>query len=311
MVLQLPSIVLLIRYLLVGMCAYTSLRYASPCQASIISSDPGLEAALSSLFTNELGYTLIGEKPVSIQEGTTSYLRDHPEVAKRLFPFLIKAFKESSGFILKISGDWNQSCDIELFNIRALKKEILKHPELRTFIRKKFRNTASFLRHLRQTEESVFEVFDHRAFLLGLIFGYGRDNANYYCRLNEVSKSLRKYPHSSILSDCLKPNACASHSLSFFSLVCPREGQKTPITEKTFDSLEAEWEWIQQVQWDLSEISRPTPPFYIHLPFYICRHGNDSERTRNRYIEARDRLAHLFCNRPISKVIIEIASPSE
>ena len=94
------------------------------CQNSVFANDPELESAIASLFIGELGYTLIGAKPVSIQEGGNYYLSQHPEATKRLLSFLTMAFKNSPGFIVKISGEWDGYYDIELFNKAALRKVI-------------------------------------------------------------------------------------------------------------------------------------------------------------------------------------------
>ena len=293
---------------LVGSCTDAATTDVFFRQNSAPINDKELETALASLFTNELGYTLLGAKPASIQEGRSSYLHEHPEVAKRLFPFLTQTFKNSSGFILKISGEWDTSYDIEFFNIKALKKVIREHQELQIFIKKKFISLDGFFSHLRRTKKTIFETLNHEAFFLGLIFGYGRENSEYYCRVNEVSAHLKNETLFSLVSNDLKPHVCGHDSLSFFSLSSPSESCKGPITKGEIDSLEDEWELLQKIRWDITDSSRPKPPFYIHLPFYICRHGDDSERVRNKYIKARDRLAHLFYNRSFSEVIVETAS---
>ena len=306
-----PLISVLVGCLLMGSPTHASSNRTFCRQARSNLNDPDLELALASIFTDELGYTLIGEKPVSIQETTNIYLREHPEVVERLFPFLTKVFEKSPGFILKIFGELNASYDIEFFNVRALKKVIFKHPELQAFIERKFIDMNGFLSHLKQTNESIFETFNHEAFLLGLILGYGRDNAEYYCRVNEVGAHFSKHPCFSILSNGLKPNVHMRYSLSFFSLDSSEECWETPATTRKFDSFDAELEWLQKVQWDLTEISRAKPPCYIHLPFYICRHSDNSERTRNKYIKARDRLANLFYSRSFSEAIIETSFKAE
>lgn len=46
-----------------------------------------------------------------------------------------------------------------------------------------------------------------------------------------------------------------------------------------------------------------SPPYLLSLPFYICRHGGDSERTRERYKRGRARLASLFQKKSIQEAI--------
>ena len=155
--------------------------------------DPELECALSSLFTDEMGYTLIGTKPVSIQEAPTYYLGDNPEIATKARMFLKKIFQNSPTFILKTSLEYD-CCWIEFYNKTTIKKAIDEYPELRAFIQRKFSNEESFFSHIQHANESVFTTFDRNDFLLGLIFGYGRGNAEYYCRRLEVGTCLKKLP---------------------------------------------------------------------------------------------------------------------
>jgi hypothetical protein len=281
---------------------------ASLCQSNVSANDPELEAAVASLFIDELGYTLIGAKPVSIQESTTCYLGQHPEVAKKFFSFLTRAFKNSPGFILKISRECGGCHDIELFNKAALRKVIAEHRELLVFIKKKFIDIDGFFSHVQHSKESVFATFNYNDFLLGLILGYGRDNSEYYCRINDAEFDLKRNALFSMFLDDLKPKSYGFRSLSFFFLESSKENYKCQKTKEKFDSLEAEWEWLQRVRWDLTDSCKAKPPYYIHLPFYICRHGGDSEQVRSKYIKARDRLANLFYNRSFTKIVAEMAA---
>jgi hypothetical protein len=271
--------------------------------------DPQLERAIASIFTDELGYTLIGEKAVSIQEGDTDYLHDHPDVKERLFAFLTKAFKDSHRFIFKASMKDGKHLSIEFFNKIALKRVISEHLELQKFVRKKFITTDGFFSHLQHTKESVFKTFARDDFLLGLVFGYGRDNSDYYCRRCDVGTYLNKAPFFEIFQNNLKPHICGGKLVFFFLDDFSGKHARPPLKED-FGSLENEWEWLQEVHWNLGELCAPIPPYYISLPFYVCRHGGDSEQIRNKYIKARDRLANLFYNRSFMEVIIEEATRS-
>ena len=290
-------------------------------QYCISKNDPELEFAVASLFIDELGYTLIGAKPVSLQEGSGPYLNKHPEVVKRVLSFLTEAFKNSPGFILKISEIDEGYFDIELFCKAAIKKVIAENEELQIFIKKKFVDIDGFFSHVQRTKKSFLKTFDYNDFLLGLMLGYGRDNAEYYCRRNEVGTSLKKYPFFSMLSedlivsDNLKPCVYGRATLSFFSpydFLYRFKGKIIDfLPERKFDSLEAEWEWIKKVKWDLFPLRKPEPPDYIPLPFYICRHGGDSERVRSKYIQARERLANLFYKHSFTEVIANEAAKPE
>jgi hypothetical protein len=55
------------------------------------------------------------------------------------------------------------------------------------------------------------------------------------------------------------------------------------------------------------EESAPAPPYFVSLPFYVCRHGGDSELTREKYKKASSELAELFCNRSFQEGVTEMA----
>ena len=74
-----------------------------------------------------------------------------------------------------------------------------------------------------------------------------------------------------------------------------------------FDSLEAEWQWMQRVEWDIEKESRPVPPYFVYLPAYDCRHGDGSEKLREEFKKASRQIAELFCNRKPSDVLADFA----
>ena len=286
-------------------------------QHCVSKNDPELEVAVASLFIDELGYTLIGAKPVSIQEGSNYYLRKHPEIVKRVLSFLTEAFKNSPRFILKISEEDDGFFKIELYCKTAVRKVIAENKELQTFIKNKFLSVNRFFSHVQRTKKFVFNTFDRNDFLFGLILGYGRDNSEYYCRRINVGTSLKKYPflslfsEDSVFSNNLNPCVYGRATLSFFSPYLCREKVINFLPKRKFASLEAEWKWIKKVRWDLFPSRKPEAPDYISLPFYICRHSGDSERVRSKYIRARERLANLFYKHSFTEIIAKEAAKSE
>ena len=212
-------------------------------------------------------------------------------------------------FILKTSLEYD-CCWIEFYNKTAIKKAIDEYPELRAFIQRKFSNEESFFSHIQHANESVFTTFDRNDFLLGLIFGYGRGNAEYYCRRLEVGTCLKKLPFFRLFRNNLRPHICGG-VLEFFFLDDHYENPKKVLLEKDLDALEIEWSWIEDVSWDLRRLCRPVPPYYLSLPFYISRYGSDSEDIRNRYLKARDCLATLLYKRKFKDVITTLANLSQ
>ena len=50
------------------------------------------------------------------------------------------------------------------------------------------------------------------------------------------------------------------------------------------------------------------PPYNIALPFYVCRHGGDSELIREKYIRARAKLGDLFLGKTYKQAVKDEAS---
>ena len=115
----------------------SSLMAEAPPVPSVVAVDSELEFALKSLFIEELGYTLIGAKPVTSEEDPY-YLEMNSELIKRLHSFLKSAFQNSDKFILRMSKECDTGFDVELIHKTALRTVIRKNPELRSFIKEKF-----------------------------------------------------------------------------------------------------------------------------------------------------------------------------
>ena len=267
------------------------------------SRDQILESGLTVLFSEDLGYTLLGEKPVTIVECSDYYLCTNPVALDIVLQFLQKTFKRSSKYLVKTFRD-NQYYRIEFINRQALKNIVKKNSELQCFVNKKFSCLDGLLEKFDSSDESIFDLFDGDAFLIGLILGYGRTNSEYFCRRCALGVYLKKYPLVCLLSFNPEPHKGYAIARRFNMEEIPDTIEK-PLLSKNFESLEAEWQWIQKISWNLENECAPKPPGYISLPFYICCHGGDSEITRTRFLKARHRLAALFYNRSFKEVIIE------
>jgi hypothetical protein len=271
--------------------------------------DRDLNRVIAAIFSEEFGYTLIGEKPVSLDESFLC-LRGDEALKEKVGNFLELAFKNSPNFIVQTPVR-NKRFSFCLIHKLALKRVINETEELKEFVRDRFLTVDRLFYHIQNTEESIFKIFKHKDFLLGLILGYGRANSEYYCRRNTIGEYLKKPPFFQLFPMVFNPNIYLYTPISiYFPDDYPRSSRK-PTPKKEFGSLEAEWAWIRKMEWNLDKLCGPTPPYhshYAHLPFYICRHGGDSEQIRDKYIKARSRLANLFYKRIPTEVVLEEAS---
>ncbi len=285
------------------------LRTHCPTTLPIVK-DRQIENALASLFSRELGYTLIGKKPVSIDVNDDYYLYKHPHVVKKVLNFLKKTFKDSPGFILKTKLHKDGSYRIELTNKKSFTNIISERPKLWALVREKFGSIDAFLERVNSSKKGVFDLLHSHASMRGILLGYGKTNTDYFCRRYAVGNYLKKHPFSCIFFPSYRPRPRSICFRFFGSFTLEKHfflGPKPP-KRAGFDSLEDEWRWIREVEWDLSDECRPEPPYFIELPYYICCHGGDSEQTWENYKKASGQLASLFCNRSFTEVITEKAA---
>jgi hypothetical protein len=280
----------------------------TPLESAVVitqSSDQILENSLRALFSGEFGYVLLGAKPASIAECSDYYLCTHPEARDLLLQFLKNTFKGSTNFIVKAITD-GKCYRIEFINKQAVRQVVLENYELQLFIDTKFRGLNNFFESLGSVDTDLFGLFED-PFLIGLVLGYGRANSEYYCRRCVVGEYLKRYPVVCQLPFNPEPHKSYAVSQCFDSFSLENVVKEVPVT-KGFWSLADEWSWIREVFWNLEDDCSPAPPYYISLPFYICRHGGDSEQVRDKYLKARDCLADLLYRHSFKEVVFEEAS---
>jgi hypothetical protein len=256
------------------------------------------------LFSREFGYTLIGVKPISIDEVEGKYYQEigfSQEIDDYCFDELRKAFEGSSNFVLKIFSD-GPCHSVELINRRAVRQLVQRNLVLQSFIKKRFKSDEDFYSQIEDPDRSFFKTLRNNDKIIGYLLGYDETNIEYYIRRIEVGLYLQKYP---FVRYHPLPGGIYSHNP--FVFLNPHLFYKRLQPSQGFDSLESEWRWIRGVAWDIEEESQPIPPHFVSMPVYICRHGGDSELTREKYKKARDKLANLFCGRKISEIITEEA----
>ncbi len=257
-----------------------------------------IEDFFSDLFSRELGYTLIGVKPISTDEVYGEYFQ---EISESCFEQLKKMFVGSPNFVLKIFPR-GRIHSVELINRRVLREVVRNNPIVRAFIKKEFKSEEDFYSEIEDPNRSIHKILKKDARIIGYLLGYGETNIEYYIRRIDVGTYLQKYPL--VRFHPLPGGKYSDCPVVFLNMHLQYERLKP---SKGFDSLEAEWQWIKQVAWDITEESKPVPPYFVSLPFYICRHGGDSELTRERYKTASCELAELFYNRSFREAVAETA----
>lgn len=282
--------------LTLGCCAYF-------CWHGSASNDVVFEEYLLEVFSDTFGYTLVGAKPASLDDSWTRSLRRlFPKDVERANAFLTKVFAQSGVFIFReINGD------LWLINKKSMSKQILKHQELRSFVYEKFGGEERFFDQIQHGDTNLFDLLDCRVELIAIALGYGRDNGKFYLRRIMLGEYLQKYPIV---------QAYPFDGFPFFDkvrgmgcLFCRYlEQVRPPSPPQGFPSLEDEWDWIMQNEWNLDEVSQPEPPYYLKLPSYISCKSPEAKKVHERFIRARDRLARMFAQGQPSEVISAVVS---
>ncbi len=270
-----------------------------------------IEGALQFLFKDELGFTLIGEKPVSINWCEDYELSHNKVLAEAVFGFLRMAFDKSDTHILNIVP-FGPGAEIQLIHKKALSNLIIRERTLRVFVEQNYGSEESFFRSLADLKKTMHEFFHFDRELLGLVFGYGKSNAEYSFRSSLLAIYLKKYPRVYLLSFNPMPRISTINSyqrkVARFRFEAPQPRPK-PLPQ--FKSLDEEWDWICQVNYTHRADTSPPPPYLFRLPSYRERTGGDSEEVRQKFLHARDRVANLFCGRKFSEVIAQEARKNQ
>ena len=263
-----------------------------------------VESFFFNIFSRELGYTLIGSKPISQDEFVGKYYRKiefFQDVDKRVFSELQKVFAGSSRFVLKVffSGPYPI---IELVHKKAVRDLVRRNATLQEFIKKEFTSDEDFYSQIENPHQTIFKTLRNNDRVLGLLFGYDETNIEYYTRRNRVGLYLQKYP---FVRYHALPGGRYSDNPYIFQNPYLYYDRLNP--KQNFDSLESEWQWIKDIAWDIDEESEPIPPFFISLPCYICRHGGGSELVREKFKQDRGKIAELFYHKSFQEAVRTIA----
>lgn len=261
-------------------------------------------------FTCAFGFTLLGTKPASIMdEWENRYLFHHhrlrPDLSAQFLQSMTHVFAQSPNFIFKRVDRYRNWWSCELINVAAVQQLIDETPELQEFTRANYENMTNFYAAMHDPKIGIFELLKWDAYCIGLVLGYGKTNAAYYCQRIRIGRQLDRH----YLKWCQTSrhcDTCGRPGLLMRDIEIPY-AKRPPQHSQGFNSVMEEWDWLCRVWWNLRVESEPKAPFFIYLPRYICRHGGDSEAVRENYVKAAERLAELFHEKSFQQAVCEVA----
>ena len=146
---------------------------------------PNSDKFLVKLLSDPLGYTLIGEKPVSFEE----YSLDEETVLA-----LRKSFLHNKEFILHISSDGSDKKELCLIHKRSFFRQAQQEKIIASFLYEKKLSAQSFLDMFEQSTSSFQDFCDRDPTVVGTLLGFGSQNALFWARWAELGYFLRAWP---------------------------------------------------------------------------------------------------------------------
>lgn len=283
----------------------------STTQQGAFTTNSDIELYLREIFTDDLGFTLLGEKPISFIECYS--LKSFSEAKNRMLDFLQTTFYNSPRFILKIFEVRPRLYTIILVHKNALNQIILEEPILNEFVVEKFGEVQNLLDNLADPQNDLFSTFDADPILLGIVLGYGKENSEFFFRRSEIGRYLGKFPLRSMPRVVSHPTlfsfypARDMHIQAFLSRQCCHLDATPKSCSNKFASLEQEWSWIEE---NTMPIHNDLPPVLFKVPVFIACKSHESKEKIRKFTTAMTRLVHLFEKKKVSVVIEEEAQKS-
>jgi hypothetical protein len=238
--------------------------------------NPHLMSDLITLFNSEVGYTLIGVKPVSFYEEGSS-------ISQELLLLLEKQFSFSKEIIFKVSNA-RRGKEICIIHKNSFRKCVLESKELKDFILNEFTSVDEFFHRFKQSSLPLRSFCNCTGQILGTMLGFGAKNAENWSHLSILDQFLKS---SSIrrLTDELDPGMIA---LPDFSVAIPNS-IRLPTKNLKFQSFYDEWKYLEKGKKGTGGF---IPPYWVYLPEFIF--WNEQEDSVQRFVKARDVLGEVL-----------------
>ena len=264
-----------------------------------------VEKELQRIFTECLGYTLIGAKPVSVEYCCRLEFSSNLEQKKRFFVALESIFHDSERFLLKVFHYADFYSEVILIDVPALLKLVKKSSYLSRFVKKKYGSIECFYRSLIDARLHIFDCFHRDSIAIGIALGYGEKNSIFHQRYTDLGFYLKKYPFVCTLpfEPTPMPDAITPEPMRWSAEESLYKPFVPEIHSNEFLSLEEEWQWIEKMRNETHY--EPELPYLFQLPFFISKKCAETDKICERYSKARDRLAKKFYGRKFSEVIAE------
>ena len=248
-----------------------------------------IENELRRIFTECCGYTLIGEKPVSVEYSDQLDLSNQ-ENRSLFFEELERIFKGSKNFILKTFHYDSFYSEIVLINVPTIMDLAVNNKYFSRFLAKHYKNLENFYTSLSNPKIHIFETLKGDEIAIGIALGFGTKNSKFFQRYVDLGFYLKKYPFICLLPFEPKPlpqmlipiHLCGNVPFKPF---IPKQNPK-------FASFDAELKEMEEIR---DRTSKDTEiPYLFQQPFFLAKKGDKANKLHRKYLRSRTRLSRLF-----------------
>lgn len=218
------------------------------------------------ILLSEFGFTLIDEKPFSLEEFSGYKFPSMTKEEKcKLITYTQLIFENSENFEFFSCGKEHEYPMAYLINRRLFRKL-----------------------NIDPDDDISFDAEN-----LGKLFGFGEENTHFYLRRFDVGGYLKKPPFV-ILGPRPLRNWYSLFHINYISKYYVQAPYKEipPEPNENFTSLEEEWEWLEQNQVPIEEWD--IPPKWIRKPVFICKKGQETDDLAKKYDLAANKLGKLM-----------------
>lgn len=272
-----------------------------------------LNQQFKSLFNSDFGYTLIGEKPMSLEwppDCELSFGKDCLGKRAKLYKYLKAIFSSSNKYIFLCPDPELDNFEMVLINKASFIKTACKEKKLLHRIFKKDTSLDKLISLLTDRMEATNSNFNFdETTLFGIFLGSGKSNIPYFKRRITLGYALNKPPLV-----WLVPRVPNIYKIVFYSddihqlQVYPPFKKGLPEKNPHFSTLEEEWEWIKEARY---KIPKTLPPQLVHFPCFICKKSPETNTLMKKYEQAAEKLGQLFAKHNYLEAVINYVNCDE
>jgi len=196
---------------------------------------------------SDFGFTLLGVKPLSLEEFGITDLNKDPKKKQRFIHWLKSLFDNSPRFSIRFL--YFNDRDGDVYGVYLIDRQAFK-----------------------ELHEDPDAPFDCGAEKIGMLFGYGKENAQFFVRFADLNSCFRKKPvvRKPHLFDPIRERVEKRYHAAYVPFTI-----EPPINPQ-FTSLEEEWKWMVQNEHPYEEWDKL--PFWISKPAFVSKKSEETDK---------------------------------